>query len=205
VIGHFLRWLVSPSERRRRQKLREWEAQGRSGPPPSSVKHEIIRDYGRRFALGTFVETGTFRGGTVVAVRAGFRRIVTVELDEILWAQARRRLARFPHVTVLHGDSAELLPALLPEIAEPTLFWLDAHYSEGVTARSSQDTPIRQELAAILGHRVKGHVILIDDAREFGADPAYPTLVELEAYARTHDAALVFEVRDDVIRIHRAV
>jgi hypothetical protein len=199
-----LAWLTSRGERRRQRKRRQWEAAGRPETPPSSVKHEIMLEYARRFRLTTFVETGTHRGGTVEAMNHAFRRVYTIELGMELWAKARRRFARNGHVTVLQGDSAQVLPTVLARLTEPALFWLDAHYSGPRTARGSRDTPITEELSAILAHPVAGHVVLIDDAREFGALADYPTLAELEAFVHARATGLAYEVRDDVIRIHPA-
>jgi hypothetical protein len=47
------------------------------------------------------------------------------------------------------------------------LFWLDGHFCGGVSAHGDKGTPILEELNLILSHRVKEHVILIDDARLF--------------------------------------
>jgi hypothetical protein len=201
AAGRVLGWLLSRRERARRRKRRQWERQGRPAPPPSAVKHVIVIEHARRHRLETFVETGTFRGDTTAALRGVVRRIYTIELDDRLHARARARFAGDRAITPLHGDSARVLPEVLAELKAPALFWLDAHYSSGVTARGSEDTPVLAELDLILGHPVRGHVILIDDAREFGRDPAYPTLAALERHVRRHDPALTFAVEDDVIRI----
>ena len=100
------------------------------------------------------------------------------------------------------GDSGKVLPSVLARLTEPALFWLDAHYSGPGTARASRDTPIVDEISAILAHPVPGHVALIDDARGFGALRDYPTLAALEDFVRERAAGLVYEVSDDVIRIH---
>jgi hypothetical protein len=166
------------------------------------VKHQIIREYARRYRPAAFIETGTYLGGTVDAVKDLFGEVYTIELDEKLHARAVQKFRRSRRVTVLRGDSSEVLPELLMRIQRPCLFWLDGHFSGGITARGKHETPIRVEMETILNHPVKGHVILIDDAREFGKNPEYPTLSELRSLVRAHDERLVFEVWNDVIRIH---
>ena len=163
----------------------------------------IIREYAERYGPGTFVETGTYLGGTVDAVRGHFRRIYSIELDPTLHARARAHFARVPHVTLLQGDSGEVLPGLLSGIREPCLFWLDGHFSGGRTAKGRLETPIVAELLAILAHPIDGHVILVDDARGFGNLPDYPSLDELRALVAARAPRLTFEVRDDIICIHR--
>jgi hypothetical protein len=162
----------------------------------------VIREYAERYGLGTLLETGTYLGSTVKAVRGNFRRIYSIELDDTLHARARARFAAFPHITLLHGGSGEVLPGLLSRIGEPRLFWLDGHFSGGQTAKGRLATPIVAEMHAVLAHPINGHVILVDDARAFGTLPDYPSLDELRTLAATHKPQLTFEVRDDIIRIH---
>jgi hypothetical protein len=68
-------------------------------------------------------------------------------------------------------------------LVEPALFWLDGHYSGGVTARGESDTPIYAELVHVLGSSHK-NVIVIDDARCFGSGAKYPTIEALTAFVR---------------------
>ena len=90
---------------------------------------------------------------------------------------------------------------MLTKLSAPALFWLDGHYSGGATARAELDTPVIAELRAILGHPVKGHVLLIDDAREFVGANGYPTLAAVEEMIRAADPGASYDVRDDIIRV----
>ena len=175
---------------------------GRPAPPPPLVKQRIVADHARRFGTALLVETGTYRGDMVAAQRRQFRRIWSIELQEQLAERARARFARDPHITILSGDSAVLLPGILASIREPCLFWLDAHYSAGITARGDIDTPIAAELDFVLRHPVAGHVVLIDDARDFTGVNGYPTLADLTAAIRGQRPDWSVEVVDDVIRAH---
>src|SRR5262249_15383471 len=139
-----------------------------------------IREYAERFRLSTMVETGTYLGDMDFAMRSVFSRIVTLELSKDLHAAAKERFAAIPHIECLQGDSAVLLPALITDIDHPCLFWLDAHYSAGITARAEAETPISAELETVLNHPVKGHIVLIDDARCFDGTHDYPHLADLE-------------------------
>jgi hypothetical protein len=150
------------------------------------------------------VETGTYNGGLIHATARRFSRIVSIELDEGLHGRAQEMFARLEHVTLLHGDSGVLLPRVVQTLTEPTLFWLDAHYSgPGTgTARGVQDTPIVKELDCILAHPVRGHVVLIDDAREFAGANDYPTLAELAREVRARRPEWSLTVEHDIIRLH---
>lgn len=188
--------------RRVRQLVRayRWERSGRLGSPPQLIKQRTVRQEARRHSISCLVETGTYLGDMVAAQLSAFSRIYSIELDPHLAEAARSRFAPFPHVTILQGDSAKMLPLVLREIDRPCLFWLDGHYSEGITARGDRVTPIVHELEAVLAHSVPGHVLLIDDARLFDGTNDYPTQQEVERILSRHGAWRM-ECRDDIIRV----
>lgn len=102
----------------------------------------------------------------------------------------------------MHGDSGKILPEILASLNKPCLFWLDAHYSDGITAKGDVETPIVSELEAIFNHSIQSHVILIDDARCFIGENDYPTIDWLREYILKQHLDWVFEVRDNIIRTH---
>lgn len=181
----------------------QWRLAGRPIPPPPFVKQAIVKDYQRRFDLRVFVETGTFAGDMIDALKQRFQRIVSIELDPGWHARAVERFRSDTHVSLLQGDSGVRLKEVLASLTEPALFWLDAHYSGPITARGVVDSPIAQELAALRAHPVKGHVVLIDDMRDFTGRDGYPTVDELVAWIRDGDPTAIVEVKDDVLRWHR--
>lgn len=181
-----------------------WKRNGRQGAPPPAEKHRIIKEYAERFGIGTLVETGTYWGDTVDAVEDEFDRIYSVEFDDFLFGQARRRFSRNERITILHGDSADILPKVLAEVDGPCLFWLDAHCSGGMTGKGPLLTPIVDELRTILGDR-PDHVVLADDASAFVGDDDYPTLDQVRELVRAHRPEWAFEVDSNIIRAHPRV
>jgi hypothetical protein len=181
-----------------------WFFSGRPVPPPHLVKQRIVRRYGKKFQLPVFIETGTYRGDMVEAVRRDFERIYSVELGPELHRQAERRFAGDGRITILQGDSGEVLGGLLQRIDRPCLFWLDSHFSDADTARSRLITPVLRELEHILRHPLAArHVVLIDDARLFTGADDYPTLDAVRTLAADAGFGTV-EVEDDVIRIRKS-
>lgn len=179
-----------------------WLARRRPSPPPPVIKQRAIRRTAKAYSTSTLIETGTHRGDTVAACLRSFRRIISVELGAKLAKEARQRFAAYPHVTIMQGDSGEVLTEILSNLDEKSLFWLDAHYSGGDTASGQEEAPVLRELRAIFQHRILEHVILIDDAREFGGNPAYPTIDAIaESVAKTAPHFRV-EVRHDIIRLY---
>ena len=181
-------------------RVREWR-RSRGWRQALAGRYEVIFEHSRRFGLRTLVETGTLFGDTIVATRRHFDRVYSIELSPELHTKARRRLRRFRNVTLLQGDSAEVLPQLLDEIDEPCLFWLDAHYSGGVSARAALDSPLRAELAAILAREHDRDVILIDDASYLSGERGWPTWDELRDLCDEH--GLHISEADRIVRIHR--
>ncbi len=188
-----------------RSKIRDivnigkWYIKGKPTPAPHIIKQIIIRrNRGNRRVL---VETGTYRGDMLDSQKKYFRQIFSIELDENLFRQARERFTNIPSINIVQGDSGIVLSNILHEINEPAVFWLDGHYSGGVTSKGSHDTPIYDELANIFRHHIRSHVILIDDARCFTGENDYPTISELENYIRSNTHRFSMTVNNDVIKV----
>ncbi len=188
--------------RRARQELARWEARGRPVPTPHALKAETVRDYAERFALEVMIETGTYRGDMIAAIRSSFDQVHSIELDEKLRQDAAARFARDAGVCIHQGNSGERLGEVLIDIQQPCLFWLDGHWSGGETARGDEACPIRAELRHIFDHATSGHVLLIDDARCFDGTDGYPTHAELRSIVAAARPDWVFDVEQDIIRCH---
>jgi hypothetical protein len=191
--------------RRRVQANREmkvWEKAGYPAPPPHLVKQQILSAYASDFRTQTLIETGTYLGDMVYAMKDRFQRIVSIELADCFYRRAKRRFRACPNVEIRRGDSGEEIGEALRAISSPCLFWLDGHYSAGLTARGETETPVIRELQMIFAHSIKNHVILIDDARCFDGTHDYPTLGELRALVKEKTGDHDFSVKNDVVRIH---
>jgi hypothetical protein len=138
----------------------------------------------------TFVETGTYLGETVNAMRHIFERVYSIELSEELHREAVRRFSGCSNVFLVQGNSAEKLQEVPLASGDTTpIFWLDAHWSGGNTARSIENTPIVSELRAINARCIERQIVLIDDLRYFinipsgfevhEANYGYPLLTQL--------------------------
>jgi len=197
-LTNFYRGAVLSRKRKREEglTLARWESSGRPLPPPS-----IVKRYAREYGTRTLVETGTFHGDMVGACSREFTRIISIELDRSLYEGARERFASNPHIEIHWGDSAALLPKLIESLSEPALFWLDGHYSAGITAKGALLTPIMGELSAICDMRGEGNVVLIDDARCFIGEDDYPTVDEVKEFVLRRKPGCDFQVECDIMRI----
>ena len=187
--------------RRELKQLADWERNGRPIPPPHIVKQQTLKTISKRYGLKILVETGTYYGDMVEAMKDVFNQLYSIELSTELYKKAKKRFKGEKHIELICGDSGLELMNLMSKIDQPTLFWLDGHYSAGVTAKGEKDTPIYEELNHILNSTDKGHVIIIDDARCFGADPNYPSIKELCDFIKSKRANLDIVIQDDCIRV----
>ncbi|MBW6486950.1 MAG: hypothetical protein K0B01_12455 [Syntrophobacterales bacterium] len=161
----------------------------------------MLQYYSERFNLDVLVETGTYYGEMVEAMRGIFKHIYSIELSRELYEKARKRFNGEKHIELIWGDSGVELEKIMGKLDQPALFWLDGHYSAGETARGDKDTPIYEELNHILNAKNRRNVIVIDDARLFGGDPAYPGREELFAFIKSRRPDVNIVVQGDSIRI----
>ena len=182
------------------EALLKWYLDGQPVPPPDLIKQKIIRKFGRKNKIKTFLETGTAGGLMIKAVKNNFSKIISIELDDVLFENAKRNFANYKNVTLIHGDSGKKLIEILPKISEPTLFWLDAHYSGEGTAKGEIETPIIKELVTIFSRENKNDVILIDDARCFDGTHDYPTVRQIQDLVNGY-SYLSFRVERDIMVI----
>jgi hypothetical protein len=178
----------------------KWVMSGcvKDAPPP--VKMKVVESYVKRFNVSQFIETGTYYGDTLGYISKSNLQCTSIELSEGLYRQACEKFKNYKNVRLVQGDSGKKIPELLAEITQPALFWLDGHYSSGVTAMGDLATPISAELEAILRHPVKQHVILIDDARCFNGCDGYPHLDDLLHVVR-EEGSYTAEVSADIVRL----
>jgi hypothetical protein len=178
-----------------------WVKTGFPIPTPHLYKQQLIREYQNVYKYSTLVETGTYLGDMVEAQRRRFNRIISIELSSQLFFAAQRRFRRHKHITIYHGDSGQVLPVIISQINEPAIFWLDGHYSKGITARGDKDCPIFDELKAILSHGDFNHVLLIDDARCFTGTGDYPTIEQVSDFILQRNNKYNISIRHDIIQV----
>ena len=174
-----------------------WRLRGSPGPKvPHLVKQRTIARFARDYGLRVLVETGTNLGNMINAQKQRFREIHSIELNEWLASRARRKFANESKIHLYQGDSGQVLPKILEQLNEPCLFWLDAHWGD-------ESAAIKRELESIYAHRIKDHVLLIDDARWFDGRTDYLTIEELREQAKRAYSGSTVEVTDDIIRIYK--
>ncbi|MCK9273393.1 hypothetical protein M0P65_07695 [Candidatus Gracilibacteria bacterium] len=181
--------------------IKKWE-KNPTNNPPSIIKYQKIIAVTKDNNLKNIIETGTYLGDMIAATKKIFTKIDSIELNQELYQEAVKRFRKEPHIKIWNGDSYLILAEIIKDTKQPTLFWLDAHYSGGITAKSEfGDTPINKELEVIFSNWQKDSVILIDDSRLFVGTNNYPTLENLSEYIKKQPLNLKLDIEDDIIII----
>lgn len=124
------------------KQRKTWMKNGCPLPTPHIIKQLAIKSYQEKYDVEILVETGTYLGDMVYAQRKSFKRIYTIELSEKLYHYSKKRLNKYSNIKVIQGDSSIALDSIIKEINEPSIFWLDGHYSGGITAKGNSNCPI---------------------------------------------------------------
>lgn len=178
----------------------KWENEGRPIPVPHIVKQNAINLYQQKYKIETLFETGTYLGDMIWAQRNNFKNIYSIELSETLTKKAQSRFKKYSYINIIQGDSGKMLHTLTDQMKKKAIFWLDGHYSGGITAKSDKDCPIYEELSAIFKSGQE-HILLIDDARCFIGENDYPTIEALSDFIKQTYPNSLLEVSDDIIRV----
>jgi hypothetical protein len=177
-----------------------WKLRGEPLHPPHLVKQQTVREYSELFGLHVLVETGTYYGEMVAAMKNRFAQIYSIELNPELALRARQKFSRFPHIHILQGDSQQILPKILQSLAQAALFWLDAGYY-GWAGVQGDKLRLTTELEAILSSKIKEHVILMDDAHGLNGQNGAPTVEQLKESIETRFPVHSLQVKHNILRI----
>jgi len=180
-----------------------WKLRGEPVRSPHLIKQRTVREYAERYRLNVLVETGTYYGEMVAAMKNRFHEIHSVEFDSQLAMRAQKKFASRSHIHIHQGDSRQVVPALLPSLDRPALFWLDAGYY-GWAGLQGDRQRLTSELEAILGHRIRQHVILMDDARGLNGENGAPTVEQLKRKIEAEFPGRPLDEKKDILRIRRA-
>ena len=145
----------------------------------SLAKHNV-KFYIDTYNLVNYVETGTGEGECLeYAIRFSFKKFYSVEIYNEIYQLAKQKFDLLSKVfrreyKLFHGQSAEELVNILKDIdrAEPTLFFLDAHFPGADFNHEAYDAveddnvrvPLKSELGVIKEYKdIKNDVFIIDD------------------------------------------
>lgn len=176
-----------------------WILRGRPQRSPHLLKQMVVREYGERYGLRTLVETGTYYGEMVAAVKRRFDHIYSIEFVPELAERAQKKFAREAHIRIFCGDSRVVMPEVMALLQGPALFWLDAGYYGWVGKQGDQQR-LSAELEMILSHPFP-HIILLDDARGLTGRDGIPSVSDVKTYIETKFPERHVKVEYDIMRV----
>src|ERR1051326_595822 len=90
-----------------------WKLRGEPIRSPHLLKQRTVLEYARRYSLRVLVETGTYYGEMVAAMKNHFAEIYSAEFDPALAMRAAKKFSRRPGIHILEGGSRQKVPELL--------------------------------------------------------------------------------------------
>lgn len=198
-----IRKQIRAYEDRQKELVQLWK----NGAPenieaPHFKKQEVILENQKACSARILIETGTYLGKMMEAMQPYFDKLISIEISEYLNNRAKKLFSAHSNLHFELGDSGVKMAEVIKNINEPVLFWLDGHYSGGITGMSDIETPIVAELRAIFSHPLaQQHIILIDDARLFNGDRDYPKFEELQDFVTRENINYQLTIKNDIIII----
>ena len=178
----------------------KWIASGFPTPAPNIVKWKVLERWGGR---NTWIETGTYLGETTKHLSTISEKLISIEPEKKLFENALSKFKNYTNVTIINGTSEGELGLVISSLNEKEIhdisFWLDGHYSAGITYLGAEETPVNTELKTIGENlnRINIITIFVDDCRQFAKsddpDNSYPTLSSLVSYANLHHLYWIIE------------
>lgn len=132
----------------------------------SSLKNRKLEEF------PVFIETGTYKGGTIFHMSKHFNELYTIEVANHLYKDVVEKYnqTKLNNINFILGDSCNVLPKLLPKITNKSIVFLDGHFSSLNTGKGDKDVPLYEEVSAIMSFHKNECIIIIDDIRLVGTD-----------------------------------
>ncbi len=181
----------------------DWKLRDYSSPLPPTLKIRALQRWG---GVNTWIETGTYLGQTTLALSKFSTHVYSIEPDLHLHQKALQKFANVKNITFINGLSEDALGQILENLnVEQKLdvsFWLDGHFSAGITFKGPTDTPIEVELEliSIHLHSFENFTVFVDDVRCFNPEnpeyASYPSVNFLVDWARSMN--LFWTIESDI-------
>jgi hypothetical protein len=180
-------------------QIQSWKKRNYLGNAPQFIKESIfLRD---AISNAQWVETGTGKSLTTNFLAGSFPYVYTIEPSKYLYEQ-NIKINKIKNISYLNDTSENILPELLSKLSGDINFWLDGHYSGGITFKGKKNCPIEKELEAISKNILnsKKITIFIDDVRCFLSKleeyKDYPTIDFLVDWSRKNK--FIWKIEHDI-------
>jgi hypothetical protein len=172
ILGIFREFMKITREVGPTQSVRapSWIRSHFASPAPNFVKWNVLSRWGGR---KTWIETGTYLGETTEFLSRMSTLVLSIEPSAELASLAMEKFKQNRDVRIVVGTSEEVLGKTLSQLSDlqkiDVSFWLDGHFSSGITFLGPKETPIEDELSIIESciREFSQVTIFIDDFRAF--------------------------------------
>jgi hypothetical protein len=86
------------------------------------VPKQLVLSLQKQFNIQTFVETGTFNGGTCTWASEHFKKVITVENSKVIHERTSTKFKHLTNIDFLFGHSLEHLKNIVANLKEPAIF-----------------------------------------------------------------------------------
>ena len=176
-----------------------WNKRGFLDNSPQFIKQKILKKNSIKNAV--WIESGTYLGSTTSFLSKISPHVHTIEPEKTLYLNAKKQFFQC-NVTCYNDTSENIIHLIIGNLDGEINFWLDGHYSGGITFKGDIECPVLKELETISQNlkKFKKICIFIDDARCFFEGNEYvnyPSINKIIDWARNNN--FVWKVEHDII------
>ena len=96
-----------------KQIIKDWKSNGKPLPPPQCFKRSVIKEYAKRNSVSVLIETGTYIGETLEYFKGYFKKLISIELDNTLYENAKKKFSNDRNIELYKGDSGEVIEIII--------------------------------------------------------------------------------------------
>ena len=123
-----------------------------------------------------FVETGTYKGGTINNLSNFFYELHSIELNNNNFNYCRNQFINNNKIKLYNDDSTNILSSIIKNINSEIVYFLDAHYNSNTnSSKGKYDVNILSELDIIKNNDYRKSIIIINNFRLFGLEKSKET------------------------------
>lgn len=123
-----------------------------------------------------FVETGTYKGGTLNNLSNFFYELHSIELNNNNFNYCRNQFINNNKIKLYNDDSTNILSSIIKNINSEIVYFLDAHYNSNTnSSKGKYDVNILSELEIIKNNDFRKSIIIINNFRLFGLSKSKET------------------------------